>query len=187
MVGYYRSFGILVQGSQPRANWPPRNPGRFTTVVRLTPFVQFDQTAFTTSRENIVVQFGPPQQESRNSIGLNELDYGDTVFRFQDNGRLEEITRRAPALTLGNISVPFSALGAFIQANDPDAFKRAGFLVSPAYGIAFVPTEPNWVTALAKHCIPQWQALQSPQVAQPNERPLDYEASPDQVKPHEPL
>lgn len=36
---------------------------------------------------------------------------------------------------------------------------RARFVVSPLYGIAFDPFEPAWVTALARHCIPQWEAL----------------------------
>jgi hypothetical protein len=52
--------------------------------------------------------------------------------------------------------LPFASLEAFIQEQDPLAFRRAGFLVSPAYGLAFDPTEPCWVTALAKHCLAQW-------------------------------
>ena len=46
-----------------------------------------------------------------------------------------------------------------IRDNDSAAFERAGFLVSPRYGIAFVPDEPGWLTALARHCLPQWEAM----------------------------
>jgi hypothetical protein len=38
-------------------------------------------------------------------------------------------------------------------------FECAGFLVSPRYGLAFVPAEPDWATALAAHCLPAWRAL----------------------------
>ena len=41
----------------------------------------------------------------------------------------------------------------------PAAFVRAGFLVSPRFGLAFVPDQPDWVTALAAHCIGAWRAL----------------------------
>ena len=81
------------------------------------------------------------------------------MLRFQDSGRLEEITRRAPVLQLDTVAIPFAALGGFVLAQDGDTFERAGFLVSPAFGIAFVPGEPDWVTALARHCIPTWRAL----------------------------
>ena len=81
------------------------------------------------------------------------------VYRFQDSGRLEEITTRAAVLHLGAVAVPFGALDAFVRAHDGGMFERAGFLVSPRYGIAFVPGEPCWVTALARHCLGAWEAL----------------------------
>jgi hypothetical protein len=81
------------------------------------------------------------------------------VFRFQAGGRLEEVTQRVPVLHLGALAVPFRALGAFVRAQDEDAFERAGFVVSPRLGLAFVPAEPDWVTALALHCMPAWCAL----------------------------
>ena len=45
------------------------------------------------------------------------------------------------------------------QAHDGEAFERAGFVVSPRWGLAFAPDCPDWVTALASHCIPTWRAL----------------------------
>lgn len=127
--------------------------------MRLTPFVSVDSTAFATRRNDLLAARGAPDHCSRNAVGLNEMDYGDAVFRFQDNGRLEEITRQAPVLHLGAVAIPFAALDRFVQEQDPDAFERAGFVVSPKLGIAFDPRCPSWVTALAAHAIDAWRAL----------------------------
>ena len=73
------------------------------------------------------------------------------------------MTRRAPVLYLqldgGVADVPFAGLADFVRAHDAGAFERAGFLVSPRLGLAFVPAEPDWVTALAAHCIGTWRDL----------------------------
>lgn len=127
--------------------------------MKLTPFVAVDGTPFTTGRKALVALKGPPRSCTRNAVGLDELDYGDGVYRFQDSGRLEEVTRRAPVLHLGGVAIPFRALKAFVRDQDPAAFERAGYLVSPTFGLAFVPDTPDWVTALAAHCIDSWRAL----------------------------
>jgi hypothetical protein len=64
-----------------------------------------------------------------------------------------------PVLSVGNVSVPFAALADFVHEQDDASFERAGFIVSPRYGIAFDPSCPSWVTALARHCIDTWRAL----------------------------
>lgn len=135
--------------------------------MRLEPFVSVDGLPFSASRQDIILRLGQPLSEARNDVGLTALDYGDEVFRFQDCGRLEEITRQAKVLDLGVTAVPFGSLRAFVREHDGDAFERAGFLVSPAWGIAFVPGEPYWVTALARHAIAQWLALR-PTLPGPN-------------------
>ena len=127
--------------------------------MQLTPFVRIDGTPFSAGPHDIAQAWGAPAHRGRNAVGLNEYDYGRVVFRFQDSGRLEEITLRAPVLQLDTVAIPFAALAGFVLAQDAETFERAGFLVSPAYGIAFVPGEPDWVTALARHCIPTWRAL----------------------------
>lgn len=132
-----------------------RQPAR----VKLQPYLQVDDTPFTASSADVMGARGRPWRAVRNDVGLNELDYGDVVFRFQDCGRLEEITLQAKVVTLDNVAIPFDALAAFIRAQDAEAFERAGFLVSPALGLAFDPSEPFWVTALARHCLPEWKAL----------------------------
>ena len=127
--------------------------------MKLHPFTAVDDVPFSVSGEELLRVRGKPVRQGRNGIGLNELDYADVVFRFQDCGRLEEITAQAPVLNLGSVSVPFFALERFVGENDPSAFERAGFVVSPRFGLAFDPHCPSWVTALAEHCIAQWRAL----------------------------
>lgn len=127
--------------------------------MKLQPYERVDDTPFSASSEDIVRRRGRPWRSQRNDVGLDELDYGDVVYRFQDGGRLEEVTLEAEVVTLGNVAVPFDTLAAFIRHQDPEAFERAGFLVSPEFGLAFDPREPFWVTALARHCIPEWRAL----------------------------
>ena len=127
--------------------------------MRLQPFESVDAVRFSVSREQVVARRGPPLKMQRNGVGLNELDYGHTVFRFQDSGRLEEVSMRAPVLYIGRADVPFAALEAFVRAEDEGAFRRGGFWVSPKFGLAFDPDCPDWVTALAAHCIGTWRAL----------------------------
>ena len=127
--------------------------------MKLDPFCAVDDVSFSVSREELLRVRGRPVRQGRNDVGLNELDYADVVFRFQDCGRLEEITAQAPVLNLGTVSVPFFALERFVRENDPSTFERAGFVVSPRFGLAFDPHCPSWITALAEHCIAQWRAL----------------------------
>jgi hypothetical protein len=129
--------------------------------VKLDPFVQVDDTLFSVSRNELVRRKGPPLRRSVNDVALEVFDYGGVVYRFQVSGRLEEVTTRAPVVHIGEIAIPFRALAAFVKAQDPDVFERASFLVSPRFGLAFVPADPDWVTALARHCLPTWHALGS--------------------------
>jgi len=130
--------------------------------MHLTPFVQVDDVLFSTTRTALLRRRGPPLRRFINDVALEVFDYGGVVFRFQASGRLEEVTQRAPVLHLGGVAIPFRALPAFVAAQDLDAFERAGFVVSPRFGLAFVPADPDWVTGLARHCIPTWRALAPP-------------------------
>ncbi|SRR5258706_15410140 len=127
--------------------------------MKLQPFVRVDETAFSASSTDITSVMGEPLRTGRNDVGLNELDYGHVVYRFQDGGRLEEITKQAAVVILDTVAVPFDTLASFIREHDGAAFERAGFLVSPEFGLAFDPTDPCWVTAIAKHCVDTWRAL----------------------------
>lgn len=127
--------------------------------MHLKPYIHVDETPFSATEQEIVASRGEPRKRLRNSVQLNELDYGDVVFRFQDCGRLEEITKLAPVVFIDEQLVLFPSLAEFVRRNDPSVFERAGFLVSPAFGIAFDPHCPSWVTALARHCIDTWREL----------------------------
>ncbi|MBT2299465.1 hypothetical protein J7E70_03210 [Variovorax paradoxus] len=127
--------------------------------MNLDPFVCVDETPFSASRQEVVKMRGKPARTCRNGVGLNELDYDSVVYRFQDCGRLEEITAQAPVVNIGNLSVPFTALASFVRATDPSAFEKAGFLITPKFGLAFDPDDPFWVTALAAHCLDSWRDL----------------------------
>ena len=128
-------------------------------AMRLDPYVQLDGTPFTLSGEDVLRARGKPWRALRNGVGLNEMDYGDVVYRFQDCGRLEEITLEAEVVNIGNLAVPFANLAAFIRTHDSGSFERARFLISPQFGLAFDPSEPFWVTALARHCLTEWRSL----------------------------
>ncbi len=140
---------------------PVAAPHRAATEspMHLQPYQSVNGTPFTATRDDVIRAHGQPRSESRNSVGLTALEFGDVVYRFQHSGRLEEVTARAEVLHLGTVAVPFRNLAAFVQLNDSAAFDRAGFLVSPRYGIAFVPDEPCWVTALAQHCVAEWETI----------------------------
>lgn len=128
-------------------------------AMHLQPYLRVNGMPFTATREDVIRAHGPPRSAARNAVGLTALDYGEVVYRFQDSGRLEEVTARAEVLHLGTVAVPFRDLAAFVRQSDGAAFECAGFLVSPRYGLAFVPGQPCWVTALARHCLPQWEAM----------------------------
>ena len=127
--------------------------------MHLEPYKRVDGVPFTATRADIIRAHGQPLSEVRNNVGLTALDYCSVVYRFQDSGRLEEVTTRARALHLDSLVIPWGHLAAFVRTHDSASFELAGFLVSPRYGIAFVPDEPGWVTALARDCLPQWEAM----------------------------
>ncbi len=78
--------------------------------MNLDPFVSVDGIPFTISQEEIVKRRGQPLGSGRNAVGLNEFDYASVVYRFQDSGRLEEVTTQAPVVNFGNVAVPFETL-----------------------------------------------------------------------------
>ena len=127
--------------------------------MRIVPFESVGEVKFSASRKDIIAILGKPDQEVDNSIGLHELKYRNTTYRFDKTGALEEITAHAPVLDLGTISVPFPALATYIHQQDHSAFTKAGFLVSPHFGLAFDPDCPPWVTVITKLSIDLWLAV----------------------------
>jgi hypothetical protein len=132
--------------------------------MKLVPFARVNDVAFTDTVAEVRMRHGAAAREADNAVGMRELDYGSAVFRFQlSTGRLEEVTLRAPVLHLPDgVAVPFASLAAFLQEHDPGTFRAGGFIVSPAFGLAFDPADSNWVTALAAHALPEWRKLARP-------------------------
>lgn len=129
-------------------------------AMNFVPYQLFGETCFDATEADVLRQLGTPRSHQLLPIGLLELDHGDVVHRFQTStGRLEEITRPAPLLWLDGQMLLFPQLVAHVRAHDATAFERGGFLVSPRYGLAFVPGQPSWVTALAVHCIDTWRRM----------------------------
>ena len=127
--------------------------------MRLDPFVSVNGLPFSATREEVLRLHGKPLQEGFNVVGLIEFDYDSVVFRFQTSGRLEEVTLQAATVQLGELTVPFEDLHDFVRMHDREVFERAGFVVSPKFGLAFDPTSDRWLTALAAHCLDEWRAL----------------------------
>lgn len=127
--------------------------------MQLEPFVSVNGLPFSASRDDVLRLHGKPLQEGFNVVGLIEFDYGSVVFRFQTSGRLEEVTLQAASVQLGELTIPFEELRDFVRTRDRQMFERAGFVVSPKFGLAFDPTSDRWLTALAAHCLSEWRAL----------------------------
>ena len=127
--------------------------------MKLTPFVQVDDVGFWLTPEDLRSRRGAPVLSGRNGVGLDEMDYGDVVFRFQASGRLEEVTKQASLIQLPQAAVPLPFLEGFLREQDPGSFERGGFIISPRFGLAYAPSSPEWITALAEHCIETWRGL----------------------------
>ena len=127
--------------------------------MKIEPFTRVDETSFSATPQQIEAAWGPPAKRLVNEVALDEFDYGHVVFRFQASGRLEEITKLAPVVFVDGQAILFPSLAGFIRTHDPSAFERAGFIISPRYGLAFDPQGPSWVTAIAEHCLDSWRAL----------------------------
>jgi hypothetical protein len=127
--------------------------------VKLVPFVRVDDVAFSLTPEDLRTRKGARLLCGCNDVGLEEMDYGDAVFRFQASGRLEEVTKRASLIQLPQAAVPLPFLQGFLREHDPASFERGGFIVSPRFGFAYAPASPEWVTALAEHCIETWRCI----------------------------
>src|SRR6476646_4766155 len=95
--------------------------------MELKPFVRVDDTAFDLTPQDIVAARGEPlTRRFLPDVRLDELDYGEIVFRFQASGRLEEITKLSPVVVIGTRAIVFPSLAEFVRENDPGVFERSG-------------------------------------------------------------
>lgn len=126
--------------------------------MKIDPYTSAAGLPFGSSPDAIANFLGQPAQQTTNNIDLLEWDYGDSVVRFNAAQQVVEITLAADFVEIDNIAIPFRNLLDFIEVNDPGMFHRVGFVVSPAYGLAFDPEQAPWITAFAHGELQQWQS-----------------------------
>jgi hypothetical protein len=127
--------------------------------MKLEPFVRVNGIAFSASREDVIQAHGTPHHEESTASGLTLVDFGETLYRFLGNGQLDEISAQSRVLSMGQVVVPFQNLAGFVRQQDSGSFDRLGFLVSPRYGLAFIPYKRYWITALSRSAVLRWRAL----------------------------
>jgi len=125
--------------------------------MKLEPYVLVDTTPFSASR-NRSWRKGPALKELRNGVGLNELDYGAVVYRFQT----VEGWKKCPCELRSSTSEPLTCRSQVLR---PSFWQRMSQPLNAQVhrqsevGLAFDPNCPTWVTALAAHCIDTWRAI----------------------------
>jgi hypothetical protein len=79
---------------------------------------------------------GRPLRESVNRLGELVLDFGEIVYRF-DEDRFVEATFPLPALLeLNGQRVEGGSLLTFLRLHDPNFREVRGFAVAPSFGLA---------------------------------------------------
>jgi hypothetical protein len=127
--------------------------------MKVTPFTSVNGLSFGMSREAVVASIGDPSKvRSRKEGSILQLVYASARYRF-DEGALTEITVDAPIVEIGAVSISFQTLAPYLKKQDPGAFEKVGFIVSPSYGLAFDPQHASWVTAFPKERLPLWRAV----------------------------
>ncbi|MGM0768353.1 MAG: hypothetical protein ACQEV6_10020 [Pseudomonadota bacterium] len=127
--------------------------------MRIQPYSKLGHVSLGISRDELELMLGVPFAKRTNRVGLEELDYGDSVYRFESSGLLSEVTIEAVHVEFGKIGVPFANLAEFIASNDPDSVEKHGFILSPGYGVVFDPEDRPWVTVLTERGFEAWAKL----------------------------
>ncbi len=147
-----------VVSNGPYCREPPKQPV-LPRIMKLEPFVRVNGVAFSASREDVIQAHGTPHHEESTASGLTLVDFGETLYRFLGNGQLDEISAQSRVLSLGPVVIPFQNLAGFVRQQDAGAFDSLGFLVSPRYGLAFIPYKRYWITALSRSAVLRWKGL----------------------------
>lgn len=114
-----------------------------------------------TRRGDLINLLGAPEREAKSRIFALEIRYPGSLYRFDSDDVLKEISIDAPELEIKGESVSFEHLGAFLEQRDTEMFERSGFLVSPRYGLAFDQYFPSWVTFFPREDLQLWRAVGS--------------------------
>jgi hypothetical protein len=127
--------------------------------MRIEPYESLGVAKFGESQSAVIAKLGKPDKETINRLKQIELSYPNAVYRFKDHGGLVESSIHYSAVQLNCVSVLFPALVGYLRENDKDTFEKAGFTVSPKFGIAIDPEYPSWITIFAKGQLALWKTI----------------------------
>lgn len=127
--------------------------------MKLEPYKSIAGLSLDSEETGLIAKHGKPSRMETNSIGLKELDYGSQVYRFDQDGRLNELTVECVAIEYQGVTIPFAQLKTYIASEDDNAFEKYGFYVSPLLGVAFDPEHQSWLTVLTKIGVSAWSKI----------------------------
>ncbi|MCE2570374.1 hypothetical protein [Motilimonas eburnea] len=123
------------------------------------PYKSINEIPFDSAESEVIERFGPPDSTGVNSIGLQELDYGESIYRFESSGKLVEVTVNLEKLALDSDVVQFCDLEGYLTKKDVGIFNKFGFLVSPKFGLAFDPDHKHWITFFRESGLEDWRNI----------------------------
>ena len=136
--------------------------------MKIIPYEHVSGVAFGASPKKASAIFGKPEQTARRTDDRRlEVVFPSLVCRFDARSRLVEVTASSDSFEIQGCrirpnkgrTVAFSQLGFAVGKLDPASFIVNGFIVSPRFGIAFDPDQPNCVTAFSKSELVGWEKL----------------------------
>ncbi|MCE2573744.1 hypothetical protein [Motilimonas eburnea] len=123
------------------------------------PYKSINEIPFDSPESEVIKRCGSPDRTGVNSIGLKELDYGESIYRFDSSGKFVEVTVNLEELALDFEVVQFGELEGYLTKNDVGIFNKFGFLVSPKFGLAFDPDHKHWVTFFRETKLEDWRNI----------------------------
>lgn len=123
------------------------------------PYRSINEILFNSPEPEVIARLGLPNINGVNSIGLKELDYGESVYRFDSSEKLVEVTVNLEELALNSEVVKFSELEDYLTKNDVSIFNKFGFIVSPKFGLAFDPDHKHWITFFRETELEDWRNI----------------------------
>lgn len=134
--------------------------------MRVVPYVSTAGVLFGSKEEDICNALGQPSRREYNRLEQLELIYDFCTFRLSKaEGKLVEATANSECFEIEGLRFPgkgcreiaFVELGYAIAKLDKESFLCHGFVVSPAFGLAFDPQFHPYLTVFARTELPGWQ------------------------------
>jgi hypothetical protein len=134
--------------------------------MRIVPYLSVAGVPFGSTEEDIHQLLGTASKREVSRLKRLELTYDSCVFRLsEEDGRLIESTANSEYFEMHGLTLPgaksrevaFVELGYAVAKLDTESFLCHGFFVSPAFGLAFDPHFPMYLTVFAKSELVGWQ------------------------------